>query len=133
MASSRAIVNWVLDATLAASLLTAIWTASLLLFIFPTGEEAPGATLLGGNREAWFRIHFGCLIVFTILALVHVMLHWSWVCGVVTQQLSRRWGRRVVVDEAAQTILGVAVLLAALHLMGGLLLVAMFFIRVPTS
>lgn len=133
MASSRAIVNWLLDVTLGASLLVALWTAALLLFVFPAGPDAQGVTLFGADREAWLGFHFGCLIVFAILALIHVMLHWSWLCGVATQYLSRRWGRRVLLDEPTQTIVGVALLLAALHLLGGLLLLAMLLIEYPAG
>jgi hypothetical protein len=133
MASSRAIVNWFLDLALALSLLAAIWTAALLQFVFPAGAEGDGWSLLGWSKPHWSTFHFACLFFFTVLALVHVMLHWSWVCGIVAQQLSKRSGRKIVFEDSMQTLVGVALLVAALHVLGGLLIAAMLLIREPTG
>mgnify|MGYP003339151558 CR=1 FL=1 len=133
MASSRAIVNWFLDLALAFSLLFALWTAALLKFVFPSGLAGAGWTLLGWNKEAWSNLHFASLFFFTVLALVHVMLHWSWVCGIVAQQLSRKLGRKVNFDDSMETLIGVAILVAALHVLGGMMLAAMMLIREPAG
>lgn len=132
MASSRTIVNWSLDVVLATSLLVAVWTAAIVEFVFPGGAEGVRCRLWGWSREDWSRIHFGCLFLFAALALVHLMLHWSWVCGVVSQRWSRRLGRRVALDDSEQTLVGVALLVGSLLVMGGLFVAALLALESPT-
>ena len=61
---------------------------------------------------------FNMLAVLALGILVHVMLHWSWVCGVVGSRLSKWRGRTVRIDEANQTIYGVGLLVVLFTLMG---------------
>lgn len=131
MTWSRTIVNWTLDVVLAMSLLVAIWTAAIVEFVFPKGADGDWCRLWGWSRADWSRIHFGCLFLFALLALVHLMLHWSWVCGVVSQRLSRRLGRRVALADAEQTLVGVALLVGSLVVMGGLFVAALLALESP--
>ena len=61
---------------------------------------------------------FNMLAVLALGILVHVMLHWNWVCGVVGSRLSKWRGRTVRIDEANQTIYGVGLLVVLFTLMG---------------
>jgi hypothetical protein len=57
------------------------------------------------------------------------MLHWSWVCSVITTRLLRRSGK---VDDGIQTLYGVGTLIAVILLTIGLVIVAEAMIRRPS-
>ncbi len=59
--------------------------------------------------------------------LVHVMLHWSWVCNVIASALAGK-GR---VDEGMQTIYGVGLLIVLLNVVGITVAAAVLTIRAP--
>lgn len=107
---SRTIVNFLLDALLLATFMTLAATAVIVRFVFPPGTQAEGWTLWGSGYDAWVGLWFNVLAALALMVLVHVMLHWSWVCGVVAQRLSKRLGRTVRIDEANQTVYGVGLL-----------------------
>ena len=58
-------------------------------------------------------VQFATLCTFGFGILVHVMLHWNWVCSVITTQVLHTRER---LDEGMQTIYGVATLIVLLHL-----------------
>ena len=115
---SRTIVNFLLDALLLATFMTLAATAVIVRFVFPPGTQAEGWTLWGSGYDAWVGLWFNVLAVLALMVLVHVMLHWSWVCGVVGSRLSKWRGRTVRIDEANQTIYGVGLLVVLFTLMG---------------
>ena len=63
---------------------------------------------------------------FGLLVLLHLILHWSWVCSFVASRLSKFTGRQVTVNESSKTIWGVATLIFVLTCIGAVLLVAEF-------
>ena len=60
----------------------------------------------------WRDVQFATLCTFGFAILVHVMLHWNWVCSVITTQVL---DTRQCPDEGMQTIYGVATLIVLLH------------------
>ena len=57
------------------------------------------------------------LLVLCVLAMgivLHVMLHWSWIMGVITTRLL---GRKAARDTGAHTLIGVGLLLVILHVL----------------
>lgn len=113
--SSRAMVNFWLDAALLMLLVALIWTSLVLRFVFPPGPLAKGWRLWGYTYDAWAELQFGILATLTLGVLLHVMLHWSWVCGILATRFSRNKGR---IDEGLQTIYGVGLLIFLLTLLG---------------
>lgn len=107
---SRTIVNFLLDALLLATFMTLAATAVIVRFVFPPGTQAEGWILWGSGYDAWVGLLFNVLATLALMVLVHVMLHWSWVCGVVAQRISKRFGKPVRIDEANQTVYGVGLL-----------------------
>jgi hypothetical protein len=69
------------------------------------------------------------LCVFAAAVLLHVMMHWTWVMGVVT----RRIAKSKKVDHSLDTIYGVVLLIALLHILGIAFAVAMFTIEGPAE
>jgi len=84
--------------------------------------------LWGLDYDAWSGIQFGLLAALAVGILVHVMLHWSWVCNVVAASLGSRKGR---VDEGLQTIYGVGLLIVLLNVIGIAVAAAVLTIRGP--
>jgi len=122
----RTAVNYWLDIALAVTFLALIWMASVVRFVFPYGAVAFEYRLWGWSVEDWRTAEFAALCGFTVLVVVHVTLHWNWVCSV-SNSLIRRRSR--VRDDGGRTLLGVALLIAILHLVAAGLLWAKFSLR----
>jgi hypothetical protein len=63
--------------------------------------------------DQWRDVQFATLCTFGFGILVHVMLHWNWVCSVIATQVLHIRERP---DKGMQTIYGVATLIGLLHL-----------------
>jgi hypothetical protein len=113
---SRTLVNFLLDAALLAVFVLLVWSSVVVRFVFPPGPSATGWKLWGYDFDQWAGLQFGLVATLLVGIVVHVMLHWSWVCGVLASRLSRdRKGR---VDEGLQTIYGVGLLIAVFIAIG---------------
>jgi hypothetical protein len=121
-------INLLLDAALLVVFTALCFAAVVVRFVFPPGPAAAGWTLWGLDYDAWGGIQFGLVAVLAGGILVHVMLHWSWVCNVIASRLARRGGR---VDDGLQTIYGVALLIGLLLAVGTALAVAVLTVRGP--
>lgn len=126
--TSMSVVNFWLDATILAALMLMGWEAAVLKFLFPAPTLAAGWSLWGLTYDQWNDIQFATLCVFAFGILVHVMLHWNWVCSVLAAQILRTKERP---DEGKQTIYGVATLIVLLHVIGVGVIFALFFVRRP--
>lgn len=122
-------INLALDAVLLVNFAALCGAAAIVRFVFPPGPAAKGWLLWGLDYDAWAGIQFGLLAVLTLGILVHVMLHWSWVCNVVAARFSR--DRRARIDEGLQTIYGVGLLIALLIVIGVPVAAAWLTIRGP--
>jgi hypothetical protein len=125
---SMSVINFWLDASLLGVLLLMGWEAATLQFLFPPPTLAASWTLFGLTYDQWRDIQFATLCTFAFGILVHVMLHWNWVCSVIATQILQTRDRP---DEGKQTIYGVATLIILLHLIGVGVIVALFFVRQP--
>jgi len=122
-------VNLALDALLLLAFVALGTVAVIVRFVFPPGPAATGWTLWGLDYDAWSGIQFGLLAGLAGGILVHVMLHWSWVCNMVA---SRAFGRRSGrVDDGLQTIYGVGLLIVLLNVIGITVAAAVLTIKGP--
>lgn len=122
-------VNLVLDGVLLIVFVALCFAAVVVRFVFPPGPNATGWTLWGLDYDAWGGIQFGLVAALALGILVHVMLHWSWVCNMVAGRfLTTRPGR---VDDGLQTIYGVGLLIVLLTSIGVALAAAVLTIRGP--
>jgi hypothetical protein len=110
LSMSKTTVNFLLDALLLFTFMTVAVVGAVVRFVFPPGTLADGWIIWGSGYDAWVGLWFNLVAAFALMVLVHVMLHWSWVCGVIAQRLSKRAGRTIRIDEANQTLYGVALL-----------------------
>jgi len=119
-------INFIVDLFLLIAFMIVLTVTAIVQFILPDSSRATGWTLWSFNRTIWQRILAGSIAVFGLLVLLHLILHWGWVCSFVSSRLSKMLGRPVTVDESAKTIWGVATLIFVLTCIGTVLLVAEF-------
>lgn len=123
---SKTVLNFWVDFSLLVVFLTLLWVEVVLYFLFPPGPVGEKMTLWGLSVEHWRGFQFGVICVFAVDILLHVMLHWSWVCSVVAKHILRTKPTR---DDGIQTIIGVGVLIAIIHILAAALLAAWFGIE----
>ena len=111
---SKTIVNFWLDCALLVTFLLLCWISAVVQFLFPSSRTTIEWTLWGANVAEWRNAQFYALCVFAFGILLHVMLHWSWIMGVVT---TRFLGRKTTQDNGSHTLLGVGLLLFLLHVL----------------
>jgi hypothetical protein len=128
---SRTTVNLIVDAVLLVLVVLLLFTAAVLRFVFPAPSAAAGWTLWGQGYDAWAAMQFVLTSIIGLSILLHVMLHWSWVCGAVLSKILRRRGRLVRLDEGQQTLWGVGLLIAVVNFLGLLVGLAYLTIQPP--
>jgi len=128
---SRSGVNFWVDFSILVMLCTLLWVTSVVHFVFPVASEASGWRLWGWDFEAWLFCQLLAVCAFSLGVLLHLILHWSWVCGFLTTRFSSWAGKRISWNEAIKTAYGVSTLILVFFLLGGLLLIAELQIRAP--
>ncbi len=129
----RTLINFWLDVMLLVLFLTGFWTTFVVRFVFPPGTQAEGWHLWGRTYDQWADAQFIISCLFAGAVLVHVMLHWSWVCGVVTSRLLRKKdGKRRKWDDGIRTIYGVGLLVVLLNILGLAFAAAVLTVQGPT-
>jgi hypothetical protein len=128
---SRTDVNFWLDFALLLLFLTICTTSVILEFIFPSGPQADGWLLWGRDFSQWSRIRFALLATMAAAVVLHVMLHWSWVCGVVASRLGAKKSGAVAHDDPSRTLWGVSLLIVVVNLVGLIVAVAALTIQAP--
>jgi hypothetical protein len=127
---SVSVVNFWIDAFLLV-ILTALGTITAILQVaFPAPTVADGWILWGLTFDQWRDLQFGGLCVFAVGILIHVMMHWNWICSVIATQIVHARQRP---DEGMQTIYGVITLIILLHLIAAGVIAAMLCVRRPAS
>lgn len=130
---SKTMVNFIVDAFLLSLVVSLLLSAAVLRFVFPAPSSSAGWTLWGFGYDAWANFQFGLVTVMGLAILLHVMLHWSWVCGVIVTKLLRRSNRVAMLDEGQQTLWGVGLLIVVVNLIGFLLGLAYLTIQGPAN
>lgn len=125
---SKTVFNFWLDSTLLVMFVTLLWISAVLQFVFPATPDASGWTLWGRDIVGWRDAQFVVLCVFAAGIVLHVMLHWSWVIGVLNQRIFKR---TVVPTNGVDTLVGVGLLAGILHLLAAGLLVARYCVAPP--
>lgn len=121
---SRTAVNFVLDAVLLCTFVVILSITAVIRFIYPPASASANWKLWGWSLDDWINLQFAAIAIFALAVLVHVMLHWSWACGVVGSKLSKWRGRNIRIEEASRTLWGVALLIVIVNVVGILLAAA---------
>ncbi len=125
---SRTLINFWLDAFLLLVFSLHSISAVIVQFVFPPGVAAKGWTLWSMNFGQWCSVQFFFLSVLAFGILVHVMLHWSWVCGVIARKLLHQ---RELPDDGIRTVYGVGLLIVLLLSGATVVGIAMMSIKMP--
>jgi hypothetical protein len=126
---SRTLLNFILDSLLLAAFGVLVWSAVVVRFVFPPGTSAAGWLLWGMSYDQWISLQFAMVAILALGVLIHVMLHWTWVCGVVAARLGR--GRKTKLDDGTQTLYGVGLLIVIFNLLGLAIAAAALSIQPP--
>lgn len=120
---TRNTTNFVIDGLTALIVLWLVFTGLLIYFVLPPGSGRERLMWLGLDRHGWGDVHFWTAMAALTLVLVHVALHWTWVCTTVTRVVHP--GHRGSVSRAKRHLAGA---LAVLILVGGMV-VALWLAR----
>ena len=86
----RSSLNFIIDLVALLNLLGLASTGFIMKFILPPGTGGRGRLLHGGpggehikqlwsmTRHEWGGIHFYLALLFVILMVLHIILHWGW-------------------------------------------------------
>lgn len=107
------IINFWLDFLLLMLFVVQGWMFGVLHVVFPRGA-GPEWTVWGASSVIWSDWLFKLFCVFATGITLHVMLHWNWICGVISTRLLKR---KVSRDNGVQTLLGVGVLVVIFHVL----------------
>ena len=87
----RVTLNFIVDLVSFVVFLCLAFTGFIIKFILPPGTGGRGRQLHEGlgrehiktfgsmSRHEWGDIHFYLAVVFAVLIVVHIILHWSWI------------------------------------------------------
>jgi hypothetical protein len=113
------IVNFWLDVILLILFMIQAWLFAVIHVVFPRGAGSEWK-IWGATPLDWAETLFAVYCVFGLAIVVHVMFHWSWICGVISTKLLQRKARK---DDGSQTLIGVGVIVVLAHLLiAGILL-----------
>ncbi|MBN2265253.1 MAG: DUF4405 domain-containing protein, partial [Candidatus Aminicenantes bacterium] len=93
MRSSRTDWKYVVDTLLFLCFLGLAAVGLLMAFVIPEGRVEIGQSkfFLGLHRHQWGDIHLFLSLAFMALAVVHIVLAWSWVKGKARALFGRAW------------------------------------------
>ncbi len=118
-AKHQTLINFWLDVALLFVFLALVWVSVIVRFIFPPAGAAAGYSIWDLGLSQWMEVQFGILAAFFFGIILHLMLHWPWVCGIIGGRLFRtRDGKKRVMDDGQRTILGVGLMIVLLNIMG---------------
>jgi len=132
---SKTNVNFWLDTFLLVVFLVLCWVSIVLRYVFPSAGNAEGWTLWSLDYLAWSDLQFFTLCVLASGILLHVMLHWTWVCGVVFNWQRKRHGGKsaTIQDSGSGTIWGVGLLIVICNVLGVAIAAAVLTVQGPVT
>lgn len=116
---SRNWLNFVVDLVTALAALNLVFTGLLIYLVMPPGSGHGRLTLLGADRHTWGDVHFWTAVVVLGLVVLHVALHWQWVCTMACRIAPG--GRRGSPNARRRQIAGAMAVLAVVAIVGGAL------------
>jgi hypothetical protein len=128
---SRTTLNLLVDIALLVVFLAVVWTGVVVRYLFPQPMYSQGWRLWGLTLSDWLNAHTAALGVMALVVLLHVMLHWSWVCGVLVTRWTHDKSAANKLDDGTRTLWGVGLLIALLLSLGLLTALAALTIQPP--
>ena len=125
------LINFWLDSLLLLNFLALIWVSTVIRFVFPSAAISSGWSLWGYSLDAFMELQFVLTAVFAFGILLHLMLHWSWVCGVLFGKILPKQEGTALPDDGTRTIYGVGLMIVILNVLGILIAAAALTIQSP--
>ncbi|MBN1510966.1 MAG: DUF4405 domain-containing protein [Phycisphaerae bacterium] len=123
----RSSLNLLIDALATLVMLALIATGLVVRYTLPAGSgghgRGGGLVLWGLDRHGWGDVHFWLAVAVGVLMVLHVALHWRWVCATIRHVL-RRGEPAGTTGPLRSNLYGVGFVAAIVLLIGGFLLVA---------
>lgn len=130
---SRTEINLLLDLVLLLLFVAVCTCAVILQFVFPT-EKHEGWLLWSRSFSDWSRYQFTLLAGMALAVLLHIMLHWSWICGVVSSRCGDKTTRKTAAnDDPNRTLWGVGLLIVIVNILGAIIAAAALSIQSPAG
>jgi hypothetical protein len=101
----RTLTNFWLDLASLILILGLMVTGGLIHFVLPAGSGR-FRELFGWNRHDIGQVHFYLAVATLVLLVLHLLLHWNWVCSVIAKALGRGFP-----SQRTRTVWGVGLLL----------------------
>jgi hypothetical protein len=79
-------LNFFVDLAIAVMAFCLVTTGLILRYVLPPGTGGR-FQVLGWGRHDWGDVHFWLAVGIGVFALVHVALHWSWVCSMLVRMM----------------------------------------------
>ena len=115
-------LNFLVDAVATVAMLLIIATGFLLYLILPPGSRGGhGLEFWGLGRHDWGDIHFWAAVTLLGLMVLHVLLHWDWVCLTVYRWVNPQGFREKRLTPRRQAVYGGVFFVGVLVLVGGFL------------
>ncbi len=126
-------INFWVDVFLLAVFLLLCWSSVVTRYVFPIPTKSEGWLLWGLDYLAWTDIQFATLCLMLATVVLHVMLHWTWVCGVIESWNRKRRGDASIgkADTGNRTLWGVGILIVLLNVLGLGIAVAALSVQGP--
>ncbi len=126
---SRSVINFWLDSSLLCVFLLILWTTAILNFVFPVGPNSDGWTLWSWDYVQWCDFQLVLICVLGLGIIIHVMLHWPWVCAICAKQiLKRKVGQ---IPDGTRTLYGVGTLIIIVNVLGLAIALAVLMVQSP--
>ncbi|MBY0312570.1 MAG: DUF4405 domain-containing protein [Phycisphaerales bacterium] len=105
---NRLRLNWLIDLVAGAAFAALVMTGFLLEWVLPPGTNK-SLGLAGLSRHEWGGVHLWIALTFLAVLVVHVVMHWSWICATTCGRLGLRVPSRAIMRTAAIITGGTAV------------------------
>lgn len=131
---TKTVVNFWLDTFLLCVFLALCCVSVIVRYVFPPATNSAGWSLWGLDYLAWCDLRFFTLCLLSASVLLHVMLHWTWVCGVIGSWTRNRQTGATAPnkqDNGSRTLWGVGLLIAIFNILGLAVAVATLTIQGP--
>lgn len=120
----RNLLNFVVDTVVLLVLLGLLATGLLVRWVLPPASRGGGLTVWGWTRHDWGDLHFWLAVALVSLLVLHIALHWGWVCAVFRLQILRIRDVARRPSAARLNLYGLALVVVVAGLVGGFLWLA---------
>ena len=119
----RTLLNLFVDGATALVVFGLIATGLVIRFALPPGSGSVRA-LWGLGRHDWGDVHFWMAVATAALLVIHVALHWNWVCTTVRHLVVRRGSPSDQPSAWVRNLYGAGFLVVLIAIFGGFIWIA---------